>query len=73
MKINKVCLTCMGDGLIEHGLGTRTCYSCKGVGTSDEGEITGGGQTLQERIAVLETKLDDIMDKCEDILDKVDV
>lgn len=63
MDIQKVCQKCKGTGEVR-GEPTVTCDRCGGSGRLDEGEISDAINTLSE-------KLDDIMDKCIDIFEKL--
>ena len=72
------CMICGGDGSVEDG---RSCPTCNG-----SGEIEAGfGMTEGHRMAMfnmivglttafsgLEDKIDDVMDKCIDIKEKLD-
>lgn len=72
MEIRRVCKTCDGTGTVERGDGeARECFSCKGVGWDDRGEVANGTKTLDERLADMEDKIDDVMNKCNDILEKL--
>ena len=71
MDIQKVCQKCRGTGEVE-GEPDVTCDRCGGTGRLDEGEISNGSQTLDARLTALEDIVDDIKDKCDDILEKLE-
>ena len=72
MRIDRTCGACNGTGQVPSGRdGSTTCYSCHGVGTSYEGEVANGSETLNERLTTLEGVVADIMAKCNDIFEKV--
>lgn len=66
-KIKHTCAQCNGDGTWDHyknGLpdGDETCPMCGGSGLMVIGQVD---------LADLDDKLDDILDKCKDILEKL--
>lgn len=72
MDIHKNCQKCRGTGQAPGaGQGTTTCNECGGTGRRDEGEISNASQTLDERLTDMEGKIDDALDKCDDILEKL--
>lgn len=58
------CEECGGDGVVEDEL----CTTCFGQGSLP---ITGIYSRLTKKVLALEDKLDDIMDKCNDIFERV--
>jgi DnaJ-class molecular chaperone len=63
----KICETCGGDGIREYVLGDSSwgdeeCPQCEGTGKYVSGSVD---------LSDLDDKIDDVVDKCNDILEQV--